>query len=464
MSNFFTKKRVWILVGVILVGFIGFLIFRPKAVSPKESYTVSKRDVKQTVIATGSVTSQSDLSLSFKSSGVVSKVYVSVGDKVRSGQTLASLDQRDASASVAVASAALTSAKVSLNNAKATYNTTVSAQQTAVSNALSTMLNSGLTALPNSANTSSATVTISGTYAGTEQGEDLISLAFGGDGFHYSVSGLETTSGYVIRGTSLPVGNHGLYVTFSSTGTLSPNDSWTINIPNTQSSSYLSAYNAYQTALQTQSQQNQSAAGAVDVASANVDSAAAQLLVAQNNFANNLITAPISGQITAVDVKIGEQISALKQALVILDQNSLHVESNIPESSIGLVKPGQMIDMTMDALGPDQHLSGQVVSIDPASIVDAGVIDFRVVSSLPTDQSKIKPGMTVNLSIIIADKPDTLAVPNRLISSEDDKKFVTLLSSGKIHTVEIQTGLVGDSYTEIISGLSSGDTVVTLSK
>ena len=71
--------------------------------------------------------------------------------------------------------------------------------------------------------------------------------------------------------------------------------------------------------------------------------------------------------------------------------------------------------MTLDAFGPDQHFSGTVISIDPASVVVQNVIDYRVVSSPPADPD-IKPGMTVNLTITTDDEPDTLAVPSRLIS------------------------------------------------
>jgi multidrug efflux pump subunit AcrA (membrane-fusion protein) len=84
-----------------------------------------------------------------------------------------------------------------------------------------------------------------------------------------------------------------------------------------------------------------------------------------------------------------------------------------------------------------------------------------VVSSIPQDKG-IKPGMTVNVTISIADKPNVLAVPNRLVQSSGNQKFVTLLQGNKAVNVNIQTGLVGDSFTEITSGLNPGDKLITL--
>ncbi|MEO8065817.1 MAG: efflux RND transporter periplasmic adaptor subunit [Candidatus Doudnabacteria bacterium] len=499
MSRFFTKKYIiWGLV-ILAVVFAGYLVLRKKPVAYKAAYTVAAQDVRQTVISTGTVTSQSNLSLAFKSSGILTRLYVKVGDKVRAGRILAQLDEKDASASIAQANAQVLSAQanldkvlngasgtdidvaqVALNNAKASLANTKTQQQTLVSNALSAMLNSGIAAIPAVANLSTATIAVSGTYTGTQQGADTITVSAVGGGFTYNVTGLDTASGFINRGVAIPIGSHGLNINFSLTGNFASSDTWTISIPNIQSTSYLNNYNAYQAALQTQSQAVSTAQGSVDSAQAALDQkkaaarpedvdaakaslaqAKASLQIAQNAFANNIILAPISGQITTVSIKLGEQVTALKPALVLLDQNSLHVESNIPESSISLVAAGQAIDMTLDALGPDKHLQGQILSIDPASIVVSGVIEFRVISSLPTDPS-IKPGMTVNLNIIIADKPNTLAIPNRLINTSDHKRTVTVLKQSKPQEIEITTGLAGDNYTEVVSGLSSGDVLVTV--
>lgn len=492
MSRFFTKKIIiWVIV-ILAAGAVGYFVFRPKPILYKEAYTVAEQDVRKTVISTGTVTSQSNLNLSFKSSGILTSLSVKVGDKVRAGQTLAMLDEKDASASIAQANAQILSAKanldkvrngasnpdiqvaqVALDNAKAAYSNTVSQQQTLVDNALAALLNSTPAAIANNS-TSTATVAVTGSYTGREQGAYTISVQDLGSGQAYNAAGLGTENGFINRGLALPIGK-GLFITFSETGTLYSNTLWTIQIPNTQAINYISNSNAYQAALQTQASSVSSADSAVktaeaalaqkkalarpeDIAAAEASlaQANAQLQIARNTFANNIISAPISGQITSVDIKIGEQVSALKEALVLLDQNSLHVESNIPESSIGLVMPGQTIDMTLDAFGPDKHLAGLVLSIDPASTVVSSVIQFRVISSLPVDPA-IKPGMTVNLNIIIADMPGVLAVPNRLIKTTDGKKIVMILKNNKASDVEINTGLEGDNFTEVTSGLSVGD-------
>src|SRR3989344_856779 len=101
MKKYFTKKRIiYGIIGLLILGFILSRVFKGPDISGIETAKVSKTGVKQTVLATGQVTSQTDLSLSFKTSGVVNRISVKVGDKVKTGQPLANLDQRNVAASL----------------------------------------------------------------------------------------------------------------------------------------------------------------------------------------------------------------------------------------------------------------------------------------------------------------------------------------------------------------------------
>ena len=77
-KKFFTKKKIiWTVIIVLVLGFIGYLIFKPKNNSANiQTATVTKQDLKETVLATGQVVSSTDLNLSFQSSGVVRQVNV----------------------------------------------------------------------------------------------------------------------------------------------------------------------------------------------------------------------------------------------------------------------------------------------------------------------------------------------------------------------------------------------------
>ncbi len=506
MKAFFTKhkkKLIWLGVVVVVVGFF-IMRSRKTDTSAIQTEVVKKQDIKQTVLATGQVTSETDLSLSFKTSGVVGRVNVKVGDQVKGGAVLATLQANDVAAQLTQARGALAQAQanyqkvlngasneevavaqVALDNAKTNLETTKQQQQVAVDNAYKALLNSGLAAIPGTGNTGSVTATITGTYVGKDQGQYKVSIIATGDGFKYQYSGLETGGGNVDV-TPQALGTKGLYIQFSSTS-VPTNNTWIVSIPNTQATTYVTNYNAYQAALQTQSAAVSQAQASVDAAQAALDlkrakarpadldaaqaaiiTAQGQVQAAQAALDNTIITAPSDGTITSVDVKVGELATALKEALVLQDVSNLHVEANISEANIASVKVGQKVDATFDALGLDRKFTAKVEAVDPASTVVSGVVNYKV--TVQVDKlEEIKPGMTANLTILTGEKPGVLAIPTRaVLSKTEGSKVVRVITDEKTKAykeVPVTTGMEADGgLVEITSGLSEGQGIITFIK
>ncbi len=497
------KKIIWTIIILLVVLPIGYKIFKGK--NPADSIltdTVKRQNLKSTVLATGQVVSQTDLQLSFKTSGIVQRVNVKEGDKIKTGEILASLDQKDVSASLTSARGVLAQAEanyqkvlagassedialaqVTLDNAKSSLEITKKQQQVLVDNAYSALLNSGLSAQAGSGNVGSVTATITGTYTGKDQGVYRIIINTTGSGLRFQVSGLETGEGPVDI-TPQPLGTKGLYLQFSSTAVPS-NNVWTVSVPNNQASTYVTNYNAYQSALQTKDSavltaQNTvaSAQAALDLkraqarpadvqaAEAQILSAQGQVQAAQAAWENTVIRAPADGTITQVDVKVGELAQALKEALILQDVGNLHVEADVSEANIASLKTEQVVDITFDALGPDRHFSGVVQTINPGATVVSGVVNYKVKASI-SNLPEIKPGMTANMTILVSQKDNVLAVPQRAVIANGGKKVRVIDDSKKktYNEVEVKIGMEADGgMVEIVSGLSEGQEVVTYIK
>jgi HlyD family secretion protein len=501
--NFLKQKKVIAGIAVILV--VIFFIARSgnKSAGDIQTDTIKKQDLKQTVLATGQVTSKTDLSLTFKSSGIIDRVNVKVGDAVKSGQILANLDQKDQVARLTQARGALkqaeanyqkvidgasseevTVARVTLENAKKSLEDTKRQQQVLVDNAYKTLLNSGLEAVSASGNLNATAPTISGLYNSTQQGQYTIIQ----EGQSFYVTGLESVGNQSINTSvpvPLPLGTRGLYIQFPS-NLGSSKDQWVVSIPNTKSSYYVANYNAYQSALETQRVQNQAAENAVASAQASLelkmakarpaelDGANAQILSAQGqvqqaaaDYENTLMRAPSDGTITKVDAKVGQQAVGSQPLVVLQDVGNLHVEANISEANIALVKTNQPVEITFDALGSDRKFKGTVQQIDPASTVVSGVVNYKVTVGLDK-LDEIKPGMTANLNILAAEKNGVLSIPSRAIITDGGKKYARVITDAKKKTykqVEVSTGLEADGgLVEITSGLENGQEVVTFIK
>jgi len=205
----------------------------------------------------------------------------------------------------------------------------------------------------------------------------------------------------------------------------------------------------------------------LNIAQAQITSAQGQVDAAQAILNNLVIKAPADGTITKVDTKVGELANAMQEVMVLQDINNLHTESYVSEADVASLRIGQSVDYTFDSLGPDRHFSGAVMTIDPASTVISGVVDYLVKANLPQIPD-IKPGMTVNMTILIANRDNVLAVPSSAVINKDGQHFVRVIDDSKkgtYHQVEVQTGLNADGgLVEILSGLNAGQTIVTYIK
>lgn len=496
------KKRTWFFLVVILL-VLAFIFLKPDNSLKNIVTEVAKPiNLTQTVLATGQVTSTTDLALSFKTSGIVSSIKVKVGDKVKKGQVLANLDQGSERASLTQAEGVLASAnarlkkvlegtevslaKIALDNAKSNYENVKKTQETLVLNAYNNLLNSTPEAIPEDGDTDYLPPIISGTYRLEKEGIIKISSYYSTGGTSFNVSGLTTGTGLSNTIIAQPIGSSGLYITFPSNENIYVKD-WIIEIPNKKAPNYLANLNAYQLALknqesslaQAESLVNQrqaeydikyssSKGSEVELAEADVLSASGQVAQAQARYNDTEIKAPADGTVTRIDIKLGELAQALREVIVVEDIDNMYIESNINEANIIGLEEGLPVEITFDAFGREEVFEGTVVSIDPSSTLISGVVNYKIKVSVP-EVVYLRPGMTANMIIKIKEKKDVLAVPSRsvLIDKEGKKtiRVITDSKNKKYEEVPVTTGMTGDGgLVEIIEGLSFGDEFVALIK
>ena len=182
------------------------------------------------------------------------------------------------------------------------------------------------------------------------------------------------------------------------------------------------------------------------------------------SFENTILHAPADGTITSVDIKVGELATGLKEAIILQDIDKLHLEANISEANVADIIPGQTVDVTFDALSPDEHVPAIIQAVDPASTVISGVVNYKITATIDKNDA-IRPGMTANMTILTNQKTGVLAVPQRAIILNGTKKIVRLITNSTKKTyveVEIKTGITADGgLVEVLSGLSEGQEIVT---
>ncbi len=151
---------------------------------------------------------------------------------------------------------------------------------------------------------------------------------------------------------------------------------------------------------------------------ANVQSATAQLNTAKTNLEHTIITSPIDGIVTQRSVDVGQTVQASMTApqlfVIAEDLTQMQVSANIDESDVGRITPGQDVAFRVDAFpGVDFH--GTVAQIRLNPTVVNNVTTYATIVSVPNKDLKLKPGMTTNLKIQVAQRANVLRVPNTAI-------------------------------------------------
>jgi HlyD family secretion protein len=217
---------------------------------------------------------------------------------------------------------------------------------------------------------------------------------------------------------------------------------------------------------------------AIQTAQNNLTKAEDALSDAKENLADCSIYAPFDGIISDVKVKKGDTVSTATILATIVAKRKI-AEITLNEIDAAKVKVDQKATLTFDAL-PDLTLTGKVTAVDTVGTVSQGVTSYGVKIALDSDDERIKPGMSVTAEIVVEAKPDVLTLPNSAIKSEGNLRYVQLIDAPeeikkklkigtsivlpkevKIKNQPVEVGISNDTLTEILSGLSEGDIVIS---
>jgi hypothetical protein len=127
------------------------------------------------------------------------------------------------------------------------------------------------------------------------------------------------------------------------------------------------------------------------------------------------------------------------------------------ESDISKIKVGQPANITLEALS-GVELAAHVSAISTLGTSSSGVVSYDATLTLDQRDSRVKPGMSASAAVITG-QASGVNLPNSAVTSNGSVGRVNLLQNGKAVPTTVVVGLVGDSRTQIVSGLKAGDQV-----
>jgi HlyD family secretion protein len=184
------------------------------------------------------------------------------------------------------------------------------------------------------------------------------------------------------------------------------------------------------------------------------------LAQAQRSLAELDVQSPMNGIVTAVNIYPGESVGASTAAVSLESAGPLQAQASIAETDIGQVHVGAPAQVTVQAY-PGKTYNGRVVQVSPAATSTGGVATFEVTVALNSSRGLLA-GMSDTVNIQVAEAAQAVRVPAQAVTviPGSSNGIVRVMENGKPVAKPVKVGLVGASFTQILSGLQPGVPVV----
>ena len=517
LIGFLNRTRI-VVAGLAIVALVlGTLIYRDMFVPSKNTasslnlYSVVRRTVTATISGSGNVEPQVQSNVNFKVAGTLTEIDVHVGDHVSAGQKLAAIDSAAQQNAVDQAAANLATAQANLqavltpltqNQITQLQNNVASAQQAyndsvAQVNQTNTQDSNQVTADQNQLATDQQTLSFNLTYQ-----NDLLQLnndkatyqaaltTFNGDATCVGVAFASYSPQCLTEFTAVSTAQTAVAIdqgkvnadTAAVTADQAKLNADTAKQQSDRSAGQRSVNQAAASLTSAQDQlrtQTETKPNQIASARAQVANAQAAVQTAQQNLNSTTLVAPMDGEVNSINGVVGENVapgggttaeapgsqaplptSAASNAFMVIGNVSgMDVVVPFAESDASRLAVNQDTQVTFDAVS-NLTISGHVIAVASASTNASGVVNYYATIALNQTDKALKQGMTANATVTVSKATNAITVPNLAITRVAGQAYVNVYSGGQQVQTPIETGVVGDQFTEVTGGLNNGAQVV----
>ncbi len=505
------NKKILLGVGILAVILITFFVVKAKNGNNYESIRITKGSLSEEVVVTGKTAPLKEISLGFETAGKISNIYVKVGEEVYAGQLLAEIDKTDLYADLAESEAGLNienlklanilsgakseevgvqeakvlSAETNLKTSKENLISSIYSSYTTTDDSIRNKLDALYTNPKGISPIFNIPVSDSQLKLNLEIGRSEVEGLLGAlytkintlnsyseiENYYSDAKNVVDKAKSLLDNAGIAVNNANPSSSLSATSldTYKSNISTARTNVNTVLSSLNSYIQAYESAKSTLDIEEKTLAlkksggspEEIAIQKASIDQTKAKIQSIRAKLAKASLRSPIDGKITKKDAEVGEIANINKNILTVHSEGGLIIEANIPETDIGKVNIGNIINLTMDAFGKE-NFTAKIYEIEPGETIVDGVVNFKIKAQFDSYDPRIKSGLTSNLRIETLKKENILIAPQYAITEKNDGSYVKKMIGGEISEIKIETGIRGtNGLVEVVSGLGEGDEILS---
>ena len=171
------------------------------------------------------------------------------------------------------------------------------------------------------------------------------------------------------------------------------------------------------------------------------------------------ITAPMDAVITARHVEPGEAVQAHETLFELAVMDALVIRMGVSELDVAHLRTGQSVPVRVDAL-PELEIDGRLRRIFPMAENISRLITVEVALPASAAADGVRPGYLARVRLNVDERPDAIAVPSAALGEDGDTRYVYVIRDERLHRREVEPGVTRGPWTEIVSGLESGEIVL----
>ena len=191
-----------------------------------------------------------------------------------------------------------------------------------------------------------------------------------------------------------------------------------------------------------------------------------QVETIDDNLRKTKIVAPMDGTVLNVNVIEGQVVVAAASVnsgtslMTIADLSKLLVDTNVNQIDVARLKANQKVKLTSESL-KDTNMEAIVNFIAPIATVKNGIKGFQVQALIEHPDLRLRPGMTVSMSIPVASAQEAVSVPiSAVFKDENNAKIVYVKHGDSTEKREVKVGVTNLDFAEIKSGIQPGEEIL----
>jgi HlyD family secretion protein len=467
-----------ILLGVITLLLVVTVIFSFLKNGEYETYKVTKQDFKEIVNISGKVVPAQEIDLSFESNGKIESSKVEVGDIVKEGDILATLDGSEITSQINEKRANLQSAQAQLqevvgmeqnNQTLSVNNNLLNILKKAriqaddiVKNSVDTFFENPDSRYPD------FDLSLGNYFVRQDLSDQRYKINFILNDWKNYIDNLDQIS---VTQTDAQYSIDNLKQVEKILSTISSNGTEfkvTSSVTQAQIDAYISSISTSRNNIANLIVEIDDAVEKVrdlqadiPVLQASIDSVSAEINTLQVKLNQYVLRAPFDGVVTDEDLENGKFVNAGESIISLISDQGLEVEGFIPEVNISNININDPAVLVFDAFGLSNKFNGYIAHIDPRETIKDGVTTYRILIDFSEQYDEILSGMTTDIEIEKLVIENQIVIPKYLITKEGGKKYVTKLIGGDKNMIEIKTGRDdGRGNIIVTEGISEEDLII----